>query len=104
MSMFNIYNTNTIFFSDKDKTVALPFKVDIEDYEDYITIETQISLDGIARGWIGDITIRLYGCNYLTLDDSAEEDVVYKDMLCVRRIFNQYGGDVTTWKYMFMKY
>ena len=102
--MFNVYDKNTVFFSNKDKTIVLPFRVDIEDYEDYITIETQISLDEITRGWLGDITIKLSGCEFLTLDGNTEEDVVYKDVLCIRRIFNQYSGDVTTWKYMFMKY
>lgn len=101
--MFNIYDKNTVFFSNKDKTVAIPFRVDIEDYEDYIAIETQVSLGDITRGWVGDITIKLSGSD-LTLDCNVEEDVTYKDMLCIRRIFNQYSGDVTTWKYMFYKY
>lgn len=106
--MFNIYDkTKNIIFTNNNSSISFPYLVDLVDYEDYFIIETQISLGGIARGWVGDVKIILSGIDYYQINspqERVEEEIIYKDVLCCRRIFDLNTDNVATWKYTFNKY
>jgi hypothetical protein len=105
--MFSIYNKDQIIFQNAAEIIEFPFGADITDYEDSFVIETQVAIDGIKRGWIGDVQIVLSGksmddtCNW---NDDAHDLVVHKNVLCYRRIIDLNDQQACTWKYMFMKY
>lgn len=106
--MFNAYTkTNSIIFDDGIYSVDYPYQVTLDDYEDYFTIETEIEIDRVARGWLGDITFILSGCE-ISPDCFPEEnvstEVTYKDALCVRRTFELSSDRVALWKYTFNRY
>lgn len=105
--MFSVYGRNQIVFNDGTKLIDFQFGANIIDYDDSFVIETQVGIDDIVRGWMGDVRIILTGSEYSDIcnpTDNAKDVVLYKDALCYRRImeFNHPGAAV--WKYMFMKY
>lgn len=105
--MFSIYDRNRIIFSTPSEEIEFQFGADIADYEDTFVIETQVAIDEIRRGWVGDVKVMLSGqslddtCNW---NDKAHDVVTYKNVLCYRRIMDYDSQHVVTWKYMFMKY
>lgn len=105
--MFRIYDKNMIVFSNPSETIEFPFGAYITDYEDTFVIETQIAIDDIRRGWIGDVQIVLSGqsidsaCN---CNDNVHDVDTHKNVLCYRRIMDMDDQRAATWKYMFMKY
>lgn len=105
--MFSIYDKNRIIFSTSSEEIEFPFGPDIVDYEDTFVIETQIAIDEIRRGWIGDVQIILSGQSFDGVNnwnDEVHDAVIYKNVLCYRRIMDYNDQNVVTWKYMFMKY
>lgn len=105
--MFSIYNKNRIVFNNGNDAIDFQFGAYISDFEDTFVIETQIAIDDIVRGWIGDVRIVLNGqsldstCNW---NEEAVDVVLYKDALCYRRTVEHSSTQPVTYKYMFMKY
>lgn len=105
--MFSVYDRNQIVFNDGTKSINFHFGADIYDYEDSFVIETQITIDDITRGWMGDVRIVLTGQEFGNIcnpTDDAKDVVLYKDALCYRRTMELNHPGAAIWKYMFMKY
>lgn len=105
--MFSIYDKNRITFNDGTKVIDFVYGAEIVDFEDSFVLETQIAIDDIVRGWLGDVRIVLTGrsiIDYCTTEDNVQDVVLYKDALCYRRTVEQSYPEAATYKYMFMKY
>lgn len=107
--MLNIYDrTKVIVFDNGRDAIGYTWPVEIKDYEDYFIIETQAEIDEISRGWLGDVKFTLAGSSFDEIncmpEKSISKEVVYKDALCVRRIFDLASGHATSWQYTFNKY
>lgn len=105
--MFSIYNAGNIIFYCGGEAIEFPFAIDISDFEDSFVIETQIAIDEIRRGWVGDVRIILSGHRMddtHNWNDNAKDVVIHKDVLCYRRTMELNNQQAVTWKYMFMKY
>ena len=105
--MFSIYNRSQIVFNNGNGAIDFQFGAEISDYEDTFVIETQIAIDDIVRGWLGDVRIVFSGhsldndCNW---NKEAMDVVLYKDALCYRRTVEYNSTEPAVYKYMFMKY
>ena len=105
--MFSVYGKCEITFNNGVNPIDFPFVVDLSDYEDTFVVESEIAIDKIVRGWIGDVRIVLRGHK---IDDTyhwnenAVDVIVYKDALCYRRTVNVSRDSPAIYKYMFMKY
>lgn len=105
--MFSVYDKNRIVFSSETRSIDFQFGANILDFEDTFVIETQIAIDDLARGWIGDVRIVFNGRSLDSSDnwnEKADDVVLYKDALCYRRTVEYDYPQAATWKYMFMKY
>ena len=107
--MFNVYDRiKIIVFDNGISAVSCTWPVEIQDYEDYFIIKTQATIDEVSRGWLGDVMFMLTGNGFdetsCMFEKRISKEVVYKDVLCVRRIFD-FGSDcVASWQYTFNKY
>ena len=74
----------------------------IEEYDHEIVLETQIIIDDMDRGWIGDLYYSGVG---LALDntDNITTEVCLKDVLCARITISYQRGSAVTWRYTFLK-
>ena len=107
--MLNIYDrTKVIVFDNGIDAIGCAWPVEIKDYEDYFIIETQAEIDEISRGWLGDVKFILTGSGFdetkCMPEKSISKEIVYKDVLCVRRIFDLTSDHVISWQYTFNKY
>ena len=108
--MFNVYEKcESIDFkgSRNENWLHFPYFADIDDDEDSLTISTQVVIDYIDRGWVGDITLNFVG--YTTndeywLENKAFQKIKLRDVLCIRRTFSKHPNEAATCKYTFLKY
>ncbi len=107
--MLNVYyRTKIIVFDNGVNATSCTWPVEIRDYEDYFIIETQAEINEISRGWLGDVKFILTGSGFnetnCVPEQSISKEVIYKDVLCVRRIFDLASDCVASWQYTFNKY
>lgn len=110
--MFGFYDTcESVDFkgSRNEHWTHFPYLADIEDDEDSLTISTEVVIDYIDRGWIGDVTFNLKGYD-LGVEWSSDQEytafqkVKLNDVLCIRRTFSKCKKETGVWKYTFLKY
>ena len=102
--MFGIYERVTIFFENYVSEIEFPYAIDIEDFDDYIVITSNVAITDMKRGWIGDIVFKLSGCN---IEDGSSADDTYvtmKEMLCSNCKFETKHDRAIEWQYKFLKY
>lgn len=102
--MFSVYDKCEITFNNGVNPITFPYCVDLNDYEDTFVIETVVAIDKMVRGWLGDVRIVLRGYKMEDWNENATDVVLYKDVLCYRRIVEVSDTHPVTYKYMFMKY
>lgn len=71
------------------------------DKEFEFSFETELPIEGLERGWVGDIQYTLTGVDIGT-NDKVETTREIKDALLVRVSAEQYY-DMVEWKYEFLK-
>lgn len=105
--MFNIYDRYSLKFNDGEKIIVFEFVGELQDFDDYIIIETPVTIGDIKRGWVGDITFNLSGFDTekgFSDEDRVKENFTLKDVLCSARTFEAGSDFSPMWKYKFMKY
>jgi hypothetical protein len=107
--MLNVYNRiKTIVFNNGVSGFCGTWPVEIKDYEDYFVIETQAEIDGVSRGWLGNVKFILTGNSFdetsCMSEKNVSKEVEYKDALCVRCTFDLISDYVVSWQYTFNKY
>lgn len=70
---------------------------------DEIEIETPVKLDGIGRGWMGDLFVHIRGISIKDVDKRTDEEHIARDVLCIRCHLNSEQGEAATWTYTFLK-
>lgn len=106
--MFSVYDRcKNIIFKNDDGTLSCDEYSEIQDFDEYIIINTAVTLGNIERGWCGDVTFRLAGYD---VDGKFEngydafEDITLKNVLCSAKTFNHYADSAVMFNYKFLKY
>lgn len=105
--MFNVYDRYSLVFDDGDKSIVFEFIGELHDFDDYITIESPVTIGDIKRGWVGDVTFNLSGFDAegcFGEEDRVKESFTLKDMLCSARTLEVADRFSPMWQYKFMKY
>ena len=98
----NVYDSiKEITLSKKIGLFTSQYVTNFEDNELGFSFETEIPIDGLERGWIGDIKYTLAGADRCT-NDKVETTREIKDALLVRVSTEKYY-DIVEWKYEFLK-
>ena len=79
---------------------------EIHDFDDYIEISTDVVIEGIHRGWIGDMTFNFQGHDLLEPWEDIEARGLTKleNVLCSGISFNTHEDEAIRWTYKFLKY
>ena len=75
----------------------------LDEYDHEIVVTSQLQLDGLNRGFIGDLFYHLRG---FSIEDEKKEVTTvtgYKDVLLARITVSAYPDSVVEWKYTFLK-
>lgn len=80
---------------------------EFEDFCDTIKITTEVELDFIERGWLGDITYwasKGFDVKDYEKSDLTSEPKCIKDALCIRVEVRSEPDSSVEWIYTFLKY
>ena len=95
------YGMKEITLSKRIGLFISQYVTDFEDNEFGFSFETEIPIEGLERGWVGDIKYTLAGADICT-NDKVETTREIKDALLVR-VSAEKHYDIVEWKYEFLK-
>lgn len=96
----------SITFDDGICKIEFQFVDEVDDYDDYIIVESHVLIDNIDRGWRGDIAFNMVGTDLASknYDEKIHCHTILKDVLCSARTFKSTYDMGVTWYYKFLKY
>ena len=102
-----VYERIVVSFKDNnDNEIDAKYICSFDDqYVDEIIIESDVKIDGINRGWIGDlfrIAERAYSVEEGDFKNKTSTSC-FKDVLCARVTVCYEPGAAVRWKYTFLK-
>ena len=104
-----VYNyIGRVYFKKDNIGAGFNYIKEFEDSYDTIIITTDIEINFVERGWIGDITY--WAANGFDIKDYKNRDLLtsepryVRDVLCIRVDVRSEQGSPVEWKYTFLKY
>lgn len=92
------FNINAIFKDNSDEELNL-YSIDIDEYSNSITINTNVRQPALKRGCVGDLIF----VSKTPLDSTEIRDI-HKDVLLQRiEVWSENVGEPTEWRYVFLK-
>ena len=96
-----------VFADDNGNEISAKYICSFDDqYIDEIIIESEIQIEGINRGWVGNL-FRIAEGAYNAEDGSFNKNKTsascFKDVLCARVTACYEPGAAVRWKYTFLK-
>ena len=99
-----IYNKFKISLNDTEKRYFCDHVISIDEYDHEIVFETCVPIDGIKRGWIGDLYYHISG---FPIDDTNNSNITsvtsFKEVLCAKVTITACQDEAVVWKYTFLK-
>lgn len=96
-----------VFSDDNGNEISAKYIYSFDDqYIDEIIIESDVQIEGIKRGWIGDlfrIAEGAYRVEDYSFDKTKTSASCFKDVLCARVTACAECGQPVRWKYTFLK-
>ena len=104
--MFNVYDKVNVILNDGNNVIEFKYLHGIQDFDDYIILETDVVIGNIERGWVGNLTFRFHGSDleHPITGDTVRATKTLTDVLCSARTCEYDCDHVVTWKYKFLKY
>lgn len=99
-----MYNRYNITLNDSERRYQCDHVISIDEYDNEIVFETYIPIDGIKRGWVGDLYyhIKGYPIDYNS-NVRATSVTGLKEVLCTRITITACPDEAVVWKYTFLK-
>lgn len=96
---------NCVTLKDNENSYTTKWIKDFMEYDSEIVFETDVNIDGLKRGWVGDLFYHIDRCFDVHSGDNV--DVTYAarfhDVLLARVTVYGSSGSCITWKYTFLK-
>ena len=94
---------NTVTLKNNDSNYEFRYISGFEEYDHEIVVESSIQIDGLNRGYIGDLFYHTKG--YSVQDEKKEVTTVtcFKEVLLARITVSAQPGYTVVWKYNFLK-
>lgn len=97
---------NSITLKNHNFTYETQYIGDFEEYDDQIIFETGIQIDGICRGWVGDLYYHIgkaFDIETCKDVDNVTYAAKFTDVLLARVTISASPDKCVTWKYTFLK-
>ena len=79
-------------------------EINIDEYDSEIVFETYIPIDGIKRGWVGDLYYHIGGYPFDCTNNTKVTSVTgLKEVLLARVTITARPDEAVIWKYTFLK-
>ena len=105
--MFNVYDKVSVILDDGNNLVNFEYLREIQDFDDYIVLKSDVVISNIDRGWIGNLTFRFKGSDLERpiTGCTVTETKTLTNVLCSARTCNYDCDDrIVAWEYKFLKY
>ena len=104
--MFNVYDKVNVILNDGNNVIEFKYLHGIQDFDDYIILETDVVIGNIERGWVGNLTFQFKGSDLErpSTGGTVRETKTLTNVLCSARTCEYNCDYVVTWKYKFLKY
>lgn len=100
-----VYDKYNITLNDNNNRYSCEQVISIDEYDHEITFDTYVPIDGIKRGWIGDLYYHIGG--FPITDDKSNVKVTsvtgFKEVLLARITITACPDEAVVWKYTFLK-
>lgn len=106
MSNIVFHSLNCVALKDTKNQYISKYIIDFTEYDSEIIFETSVQIDGLKRGWVGDLFYHIgHG---LDVDSGNEVDNVtyaahFSNVLLARITVSCSPGECVIWKYTFLK-
>jgi hypothetical protein len=74
-----------------------------EEYDHEIVVETDVQIDGLVRGFVGDLFYRTKGTSIKDAKKEVTTVSCFKEVLLARITVSAQPGYAIVWKYNFLK-
>lgn len=97
---------NCVTLNDNENSYYAKWITDFTEYDSEIVFETSVQIDGLKRGWIGDLLYHI-GKGF-DVDSGKDVDSItyaarFSDVLLARITVSCSPGSCVIWKYTFLK-
>ena len=100
-----VYDEFNITLNDSNNRYSCEHVVSIDEYDHEIVFETAVPIDGIKRGWVGDLYYHIGGFPITDFNNKVKVTSVtgFKEVLCARITITASTDEAVIWKYTFLK-
>lgn len=98
-----IYDKFSIILSDDAFRYICDTVRNITEYDHEIEFETIAPIEGLKRGWVGDLYYHIKGFNIDNDNVGVTSVTCLKEVLCARVTISAEAGEAVIWKYNFLK-
>lgn len=94
---------NSVTVKNNDKEYIFNYISDFEEYDHEIVIESGIQIDGLIRGFVGDLFYRAKGYSVVNDNKEVTTATCFKEVLLARITISAQPGHAIVWRYTFLK-
>lgn len=100
----NIYlNVDFIALNNDNGRIECKHVVSFNEYDDDVTLETDVPIEDIKRGWVGDMFCHFRGCKLFDQRHKATCSKSILNVLLSKITVSCEPGSVVCWRYTFLK-
>jgi hypothetical protein len=100
----NVYlGVDFIALNNEDGRIECKHVVSFNEYDDDITFDTDVPIEDIQRGWVGDMFCHLNGCNMINQRHKATYSKSIQNVLLSKITVSCEPNSVVRWRYTFLK-
>ena len=100
----NIYDRiSYIALNNEDGRIECKYVVSFDEYDDDITFETDVPIENIQRGWVGDMFVHLVGVKFSDMNKNVTTTKSINNVLLSKITVSCAPNEVVHWRYTFLK-
>lgn len=100
----NIYiNIDFISLNNEDCRIECKHISSFDEYDDEVVFETDVPIENIKRGWVGDMFCHLSGCKILDMRHKVTSSKCIFNVLLAKITICSAPDTCIRWKYTFLK-
>ena len=100
----NVYDViSYIALNNEDGRIECRHVIDFDEICDEITFTTEVPLEDLQRGWVGDMFVHMRGLRLIDMSDNVMTTKSINNVLLSKLTVSCEPGSVVRWRYTFLK-
>ena len=94
---------NSVIVKNDNSEYEFKYVTSFDEYDHEIVVESSVQIEGLQRGYVGDLFYHTRGVAVKDLKTECTSVVGFKDVLLARVVVSAQPGQVAYWRYNFLK-